>query len=74
VTSTGNEREDIFKSRRDREKFLEYFESAAKRYDAVIHVFCLMVTHLGTGTKLFPQAGAQLQAIFAQSKSTNILK
>ncbi|MCD6184216.1 hypothetical protein BuS5_01265 [Desulfosarcina sp. BuS5] len=31
VTSRGNERKDIFKSRRDREKFLEYFESAAKR-------------------------------------------
>ena len=45
VTSRGNERKDIFKSRRDREKFLEYFESAAKRYDAVIHVFCLMDTH-----------------------------
>jgi REP element-mobilizing transposase RayT len=40
VTSRGNERKDIFRSRRDREKFLEYFESAAKRYDAVIHVFC----------------------------------
>ncbi len=45
VTSRGNERKDIFKSKRDREKFLEYFESAAKRYDAVIHVFCLMDTH-----------------------------
>ena len=45
VTSRGNERKDIFKSKRDREKFLEYFESATKRYDAVIHVFCLMDTH-----------------------------
>jgi len=26
-------------------KFLEYFESATKRYDAVIRVFCLMVNH-----------------------------
>ena len=31
VTFRGNERKDIFKSRRDREKFLEYFESVAKR-------------------------------------------
>ena len=45
VTSRGNERKNIFKNRSDREKFLEYFESAAKRYDAVIHVFCLMNTH-----------------------------
>ena len=45
VTSRGNEWKDIFKSRCDREKFLEYFESATKRYDAVIHVFCLMNTH-----------------------------
>ena len=45
VTSRGNERKNIFKSRRDREKFLEYLESASKRYDAVIHVFCLMDTH-----------------------------
>lgn len=45
VTSRGNERKDIFKSKRDREKFLEYFESATKRYDAVIHVFYLMDNH-----------------------------
>jgi len=25
VTSRGNERKDVFKSKRDREKFLEYF-------------------------------------------------
>ena len=30
VTSRDNERKNIFKSKRDREKFLEYFESAAK--------------------------------------------
>ena len=45
VTSRGNERKAIFKSHRDRKKFLEYFESAAKRYDAVIHAFCLMDNH-----------------------------
>ncbi len=28
VTSRGNERKAVFKSKRDREKFLEYFESA----------------------------------------------
>jgi len=30
VTSRGNERKNIFKSRRNREKFFEYFESVAK--------------------------------------------
>jgi REP element-mobilizing transposase RayT len=45
VTSRGNEQNDIFKSKRDREKFLEYFESATNRYDAIIHVFCLMGNH-----------------------------
>jgi len=44
-TSQGYERKDVFKSKRDREKFLEYFESATKRYNAVIHVFCLMDNH-----------------------------
>lgn len=45
VTSRGNERKNVFKSKRDREKFFEYFESAAQRYDAVIHAFCLMDNH-----------------------------
>lgn len=45
VTSRGNERKAVFKSPRDREKFLSYLESATKRYGAVIHVYCLMDTH-----------------------------
>ena len=45
VTSRGNERRAIFKSNRDREKFLEYLESAAWRYDAVMHAYCLMDNH-----------------------------
>lgn len=45
VTSRGNERKAVFKSKRDREKFLEYLESATHRYDAVIHAFCLMNNH-----------------------------
>ena len=36
VTSRGNERKDVFKSRADREKFLSYLESASVRYGAVI--------------------------------------
>jgi len=45
VTSRGNEQKEIFKSRRDREKFLEYLTSATQRYGAVIHAYCLMTNH-----------------------------
>jgi len=45
VTSRGNERKAVFKSRRDREKFLAYLESATERYGALIHVYCLMDNH-----------------------------
>jgi putative transposase len=45
VTSRGNERKAVFKSQRDREKFLAYLESATYRYSAVIHSYCLMDNH-----------------------------
>lgn len=45
VTSRGNEQKDIYKSRHDREKFLEYLESATQRYGAVIHAYCQMSNH-----------------------------
>ena len=45
VTSRGNERKDVFKSQRDREKFLAYLESATERYEAEVHVYCLMSNH-----------------------------
>ncbi|MBI9082066.1 MAG: transposase [Desulfobacterales bacterium] len=45
VTSRGNERKAVFKSKRDREKFFEYLETATERYHAVIHAFCLMDNH-----------------------------
>lgn len=45
ITSRGNEQKPVFKSKKDREKFLEYLESAVKRYDAVIHTYCLMDNH-----------------------------
>lgn len=45
VTSRGNERREIFKSQKDREKFLSYLESAVVRYGAVIHAYCLMSNH-----------------------------
>ena len=45
VTSRGNERKAIFKSKGDREKFLSYLKSAHERYGALIHVYCLMNNH-----------------------------
>lgn len=45
VTSRGNEQKDIFKSRKDREKFLDYLGSATERYGAAVHAFCLMSNH-----------------------------
>jgi REP element-mobilizing transposase RayT len=45
VTTRGNERADIYKRQRDREKFLSYLKSASERYGAVIHAFCLMRNH-----------------------------
>lgn len=45
VTSRGNEQKDVFKSQRDREKFLDYLTTASTRYGAVIHAYCLMSNH-----------------------------
>ncbi|MCP4752084.1 MAG: hypothetical protein GY866_14405 [Proteobacteria bacterium] len=45
VTSRGNERKTIYKSRRDREKFLEYLAEVHERYSAIIHAYCLMTNH-----------------------------
>jgi len=45
ITSRGNERKNIFKDKKDRDKFLSYLESAYLRYNAVIHAFCLMNNH-----------------------------
>jgi REP element-mobilizing transposase RayT len=45
ITSRGNERKAIFKSRRDREKFVDYLQAATQRYGAVIYCYCLMDNH-----------------------------
>ena len=44
-TSRGNEHKDVFKSQKDREKFLAYVESAGVRYGAVVHTWYLMRNH-----------------------------
>ena len=45
VASRGNEQQEIFKSRRDRETFCEYLGSAGSRYGAIVHSYCLMSNH-----------------------------
>jgi putative transposase len=45
ITARGNERQNIFRSNRDRERFLGYFDSATERYKAIIHAYCLMDNH-----------------------------
>lgn len=45
VINRGNNLETIFKSERDKEKFLEYLEKAAERFSIIIHAYCLMSNH-----------------------------
>jgi len=45
ITARGNEKKDVFRSHKDRERFLFYIASAAERYGAVIHAYCLMSNH-----------------------------
>jgi putative transposase len=45
ITSRGNERKPVFKSKQDRMKFLDYLFSATERYGAQVHVYCLMDNH-----------------------------
>lgn len=45
VTAKGNEQKAVFKSQKDREKFLDYLATASSRYGAIIHAFCLMSNH-----------------------------
>ncbi len=45
ITSRGNERKNIYRTNKDREKFLSYLKSAHLKYGAIIHAFCLMNNH-----------------------------
>jgi REP element-mobilizing transposase RayT len=45
VMNRGNTGMNIFRSARDREKFLEYVGEAVKRYGIKVHTYCLMTTH-----------------------------
>jgi putative transposase len=45
ITARGNDRQNVFRTNKDRERFLEYLESAYERYKAVFHAYCLMDNH-----------------------------
>lgn len=45
VINRGNAGEKLFRSNRDREKFLIYLEKAVERFDIKIHTYCLMSNH-----------------------------
>lgn len=45
ITSRGNERKDIFKSEKDKEKFLNYLEGAKEKFEIVVHAYCLLSNH-----------------------------
>ena len=45
VTARGNERKNIFLSRRDYEKFLSYLTEAINKYGILLHAFVLMANH-----------------------------
>lgn len=45
ITSRGNERKRVFLSKKDREQFLSYLESATEKYGAIIHCYVLMDNH-----------------------------
>jgi len=45
ITARGNEKKDIFRNNRDRERFLSYLASSSERYGAIVHAYCLMDNH-----------------------------
>ncbi|KPA19480.1 toxin RelE [Candidatus Magnetomorum sp. HK-1] len=45
VMHRGNSGSDIFKSKGDREKFLDYLAKSVERYELKIHTYCLMTNH-----------------------------
>jgi len=45
IIQRGNERNAIFTSHRDRERFLTYLEDLTVRYHIIIHTYCLMNNH-----------------------------
>ena len=45
VVNRGNAGESIFRTERDREKFLEYLSQSVSRFSVKVHTYCLMTNH-----------------------------
>lgn len=45
MTSRGNERNDIFRNSKDKEKFLSCLHSATERFHTSVCLYCLMDNH-----------------------------
>ena len=45
VMNRGNAGDSIFKSKKDRERFLECLEKAVERFSLRIHTYCMMGNH-----------------------------
>ena len=45
VISKGNAGEKVFKTKKDKEKFLEYLEKDVELFSVIIHSFCIMTDH-----------------------------
>lgn len=45
IISRGNAGDPIYKTRRDRDKFLEYLSTMVARFGVKIHTYCLMTNH-----------------------------
>jgi len=53
VMNRGNTGMNIYRSARDREKFLEYVGEVVKRYGIKVHTYCLMTTHYHFLTQIY---------------------
>lgn len=45
IINRGNAGENLYRSSRDREKFLSYLEKAVERFSIKVHTYCLMGNH-----------------------------
>ena len=45
IINRGNAGENLYRSSRDREKFLSYLKKAAERFSIKVHTYCLMSNH-----------------------------
>jgi putative transposase len=45
VINRGNAGENLFRSKRNREKFLEYIEIASERFSIMVHTYCPLLPY-----------------------------